>query len=181
MIHGKSIKYLVKISIFLVMVVAGSSVFAGSSQASGDHHESAEKNNHSSLELSSGVVDLLNQEMRGIEGGMQSILPAISAGDWEEIATISQKIKASFILKQKLTKEQRQELHRTLPADFVAMDQYFHLTAGKLAKAAHQQDSELVSFYYYKLHNQCAKCHTKYAAERFPSLSKSAQKAEHKD
>ena len=82
------------------------------------------------------------------------------------------KIRDSFILKQKLTEEQIAELHHTLPAEFLEMDRTFHSTAGKLAHAAHQQDGELVHFYYYRLHSQCTKCHSKYASERFPSFQK---------
>ena len=58
------------------------------------------------------------------------------------------------------------------PAEFVEMDRDFHSSAGKLAHAAHKQDGELVSFYFYKLHSQCMTCHSKYAAERFPNFQK---------
>ena len=52
------------------------------------------------------------------------------------------------------------------------MDRDFHSYAGKLAHAAHKQDGELVNFYFYKLHSQCMKCHSKYASERFPNFQK---------
>ena len=55
------------------------------------------------------------------------------------------------------------------------MDHSFHSTAEKLAHAANQHDAELVNFYFYKLHSQCVKCHSKYALERFPSLKKMHQ------
>jgi hypothetical protein len=125
------------------------------------------------LHLSHDVKEILNQEMKEIEEGMMEIIPAISAGSWETIVNIAKNIKDSFILKQKLTKPQIEELHHSLTAEFVEMDQNFHATAGKLANAAHQQDGELVNFYYYKLHSQCMTCHSKYASKRFSSFQES--------
>ena len=71
-----------------------------------------------------------------------------------------------------VTEKQLEELHHSLPAEFIEMDHGFHSTAGKLAHAAIQNDGELVNFYYYKLHSQCIKCHSKYASKRFPDLKK---------
>jgi len=122
------------------------------------------------IHLSHGLNLLLNQEMNEIESGMTKIIPAISAGNWDEITHIAKKIKNSFILKQKITPKQIEELHRSLPKEFIALDQNFHLTAGKLGHAALNHDSELVSFYFYKLHEKCSKCHSQYASERFPNF-----------
>jgi len=143
----------------------------------GNSSEVTEQDKHAfedgtELHLSHDVKVILNQEMKEIEEGMMKIIPAISAGSWETIANIAKNIKDSFILKQKLTKQQIEELHHSLTADFVEMDQNFHSTAGKLAHAAHQQDGELVNFYFYKLHSQCMKCHSKYASKRFSSFQK---------
>ena len=124
------------------------------------------------LHLSHDVKVILNQEMKEIEEGMMKIIPAISAGSWETIASIAKNIKDSFILKQKLTEQQIEELHHSLTAEFVEMDRNFHSTAGKLTDAAHQQDGELVNFYFYKLHSQCMTCHSKYASKRFSSFQK---------
>jgi len=143
-------------------------------------HENHANEERSELSLSHDVKVILNQEMNGIEGGMMEIIPAISAGKWETIAKIATKIKDSFILKQKLTQEQMEELHHSLPAEFVEMDQSFHSTAGKLAHAAHQRDGELVNFYFYKLHSKCISCHSKYASERFTDLKHTQQgKSDH--
>ena len=80
-----------------------------------------------------------------------------------------------FLSQQKLTEKQIEELHHSLPAEFIEMDHSFHSTAGKLAHAALEQDGELVNFYFYKLHSQCINCHSKYASERFPKLGKIQQ------
>jgi len=129
------------------------------------------------LHLSHDLKEVLNQEMNAIQKGMMAIIPAIAAGNWQSIAQLAQKIKDSFILKQKLTEDQMKELHHSLPTEFIAMDQSFHATAGKLAHAAHQGDEELVNFYFYKLHSQCMNCHAKYASERFSNLKSSQQAA----
>ena len=163
-----------KKAIVLAVIALTSYCLIGISQASEDkHHESHTIEEGSELQISNDLKVVLNQEMNGIEAGMMKIIPAIAAGDWETIANIAKKIKNSFILKQKLTQEQIEELHQSLPAEFIEMDHGFHATAGKLAHAAHQHDGELVNFYFYKLHSQCTKCHSKYASERFSDLKKS--------
>lgn len=171
MIKKKSVTRIVKRIVCLAVFAATSIPLASISQAVEDgHHKQHVTAEPAGLQLSHEVKIILNQEMNGIEEGMMKIIPAIAAGDWETIAKISQKIKDSFIMKQKLTQAQMEELHHALPAEFVAMDQDFHTTAGKLSHAAHQHDAELVNFYFYKLHSQCIKCHSSYAAERFPAL-----------
>jgi|AMWB02.1.fsa_nt_gi cytochrome c556 len=129
------------------------------------------------LHLSHDLKEVLNQEMNAIQKGMMAIIPAIAAGNWQSIAELAQKIKDSFILKQKLTEDQMKELHHSLPTGFIAIDQSFHVTAGKLAHAAHQGDGELVNFYFYKLHSQCMNCHAKYASDRFSNLKSNQQAA----
>jgi hypothetical protein len=168
-------------TIFFALIASATCCFIGISQASdvknSENHMNEER---SILHLSPDLKVILNQEMNAIEQGMMNIIPAISAGNWEKITKIAKKIKASFILKQKLSEKQIEELHHSLPAEFIEMDHSFHSTAGKLAHAAIKHDSELTNFYYYKLHSQCIKCHSKYASERFPSLKNIHQgKSEH--
>ncbi len=160
--------------IYLAVIALSIYYFISISLASEfDQHENHTIEKRSELHLSHDLKVILNQEMNGIEKGMMKIIPAISAGYWETIINIATKIKESFILKQKLTQKQIEELRRSLPPEFIEMDQRFHSTAGKLAHAAHQQDSELVNFYFYKLHSLCIKCHSTYASDRFPNLKKS--------
>ena len=138
-------------------------------------HEGHTIEERSELHLSHDLKVILNQEMNEIEDGMMKIVPAISAGNWETIANTARKINNSFILKQKLTQKQIEELHNSLPSEFIEMDHSFHSTAEKLAHAAQQRDGELVNFYFYKLHSKCIMCHSKYASERFPDLKKIKQ------
>jgi cytochrome c556 len=126
--------------------------------------------------LSPGSLSLLNQEMGLIQKGMMDLVPAIAAGEWNKVATIGKKIEASFILKQKLTEAQKEELHQVLPEQFVEMDKDFHKAAGMLARAAEMKNADVVNFYFYKMNDACVSCHGKYAAERFPGLAKEGEK-----
>jgi hypothetical protein len=138
-------------------------------EAEPGHHEATEPSH--GVELSPELKELLNQEMNLIQKGMMDLVPAISAGEWEAVAVIGKKIKASFIMKQLLTVEQKEELHRVLPEQFIEMDQDFHKSAGMLAHAAEKKNADVVNFYYYKMNAACVSCHGKFAAERFPGLA----------
>ena len=166
-----TVKTIMKKITFLAAIMLATFCFVSNSRASGEKHPE----NHTTgkgyeLHLSHDLNELLNQEMNEIERGMTKIIPAISAGNWDTIAHIAKKIKNSFILKQKITPEQMEELHSSLPKEFIAMDRNFHSTAGKLAHAALEHDGELVNFYFYKLHEKCTKCHSQYASKRFPNF-----------
>lgn len=124
------------------------------------------------ISLSADLHRLLGAEMIAIENGMKDLVPAISSGEWETIATIAQGIRDSFIMKQKLTTAQKEELHRVLPDLFIEMDQDFHNSAGMLAHAAGMKNADVVNFYFFKLNDACVACHTRYASGRFPGLAK---------
>ena len=149
--------------------------------ASHESHEpkamhGAEKAHHMKPQASHGVqlspelLALLNQEMGLIQQGIMDMVPAMAAGEWEKVSAIGLKIKKSFILKQKLTDAQKEELHRVLPQQFIEMDMDFHKSAGMLAHAAEEKNADIVNFYFYKMNAACVACHGKYAAERFPGL-----------
>lgn len=156
-----------------LVVIALTYFSIGQASEAKQHEHSIEE--RTGVHLSHDLKAVLNQEMNEIEKGMMKMIPAISAGDWEAIADVATKIENSFILKQELTREQIEELHDSLPAEFIEMDHSFHSTAGKLADAARQHDGELVNFYFYRLHSQCTKCHSTFATDRFPNLKKIQQ------
>ncbi len=123
------------------------------------------------IHLSADLHHLLSQEMVAIENGMRDLVPVIAAGEWEQVASIAQKVSDSFIMKQKLTAAQKEELGQVLPQQFVEMDQDFHASAGMLAHAAGMKNADVVNFYFFKLNTACVACHAKYASGRFPGLS----------
>ncbi|MCW8878125.1 MAG: hypothetical protein OQJ89_14475 [Kangiellaceae bacterium] len=130
--------------------------------------------------LSNELRVLLQQEMRAIESGMKDIVSANAHGDTELVASIAGNIKNSFILKQKLTKQQKHELHEKLPGTFLEKDKQFHYYAGMLEHVAKNNKQELVSFYYSKLVESCSSCHQAHAQHRFPKFIIGAkEQAEH--
>lgn len=124
------------------------------------------------LHLSAELTHLLQQEMQSIQQGMQSLIPAIVSGNWEAVAETGNKIQHSYIMKQQLTGEQRQELQLSLPQGFGELDQSFHHSAGMLAHAASMKNADVVNFYFYKLIDTCVACHTRFAVNRFPELTR---------
>ena len=164
------------ISRIVVVGVSLLSFFPQVILAEDEHHEAGShnpgNNKHVEIHLSAGLHQLLNDEMAAIETGMQDLVPAISSGEWETVASIAQKISDSFIMNQKLTAPQKEELHQALPPLFIEMDQEFHASAAMLAHAAEMKNSDVVNFYFFKLNNACVDCHRRYATQRFPGLVK---------
>ena len=130
--------------------------------------------------LSPQLTELLVEEMQLIEKGMMSLVPAIAAGSWQEVAVIGDRIHDSYIMKQKLSPAQLEELHHSLPEAFQEMDQGFHRAAGMLAHAARVRNADVVNFYFYKLVEACVSCHTKFATHRFPGLLVNHENEAHK-
>jgi len=129
-------------------------------------------------ELSHDLRDLLSQEMKALQGGMMSIIPAYISGNWDEIEITAGKIKNSYILKQELTEDQMKELKLVLPPEFIEKDQHFHYLAGMLEHAAKNKKSELINFYFSEMNESCVSCHTAFATHKFPALAPK-EKGEH--
>ena len=129
--------------------------------------------------LSPELRELFKLEMLGLQGAMLELIPKVVAGDWEGIAETAARIRGGFVLAQKLTPEQREELHRALPAGFLERDAEFHEIATGLEHAAHRKQAELVSFYVYKLTEGCVGCHARYAQTRFPAFAPAHAPAPH--
>ncbi|MFA7593556.1 MAG: hypothetical protein WCY26_07440 [Thiohalobacteraceae bacterium] len=131
------------------------------------------------LGLSQGTQELLQAEMRGLEAGMQLLVPAIAQGDWKTIADTGKRIHASYIMAQSLTDAQRHELEDKLPEHFIILDTQFHHEAEGLVQAAEQRDAGLAALRFYRLLDGCVSCHTSFAADRFEGLSPAHGPAAH--
>ena len=129
--------------------------------------------------LSPQLTELLVEEMQLIEQGAMSLIPAIAAGNWQEIERIGNTIHASYIMKKKLSPAQLAELHQSLPDAFQIMDRDFHRAAAMLAHAASMRNAEVVNFYFYKLTEACVSCHKRFAGHRFPGLVVEHEKESH--
>ncbi|MEO8196733.1 MAG: hypothetical protein ABI689_08430 [Thermoanaerobaculia bacterium] len=129
--------------------------------------------------LSPDLRALFRLEMAGLQGAMLELLPAVVSGDWEKVENVAERIRSGFVLAQKLTEAQREELDGALPAGFLERDAEFHEMATGLAAAAREHQPELVSFYVYKLTDGCIGCHTRHAQARFPGFASAAAPAAH--
>ena len=129
--------------------------------------------------LSPELRELFKLEMLGLQGAMLELLPAVAAGDWEAIAATAVRIRNGFVLAQKLTPGQREELDRKLPAGFLERDAEFHEIATGLEHAAHRKQADLVPFYVYRLTEGCVGCHARHAQTRFPALAPAHAPAAH--
>ncbi|MCJ8274058.1 MAG: hypothetical protein MJK04_32245 [Psychrosphaera sp.] len=123
-----------------------------------------------SINISPKLRAVLNQEMQQIKGGMESLVFATVSGNWHKISSVGHQIKHSYIMKQKLTEKQRNELHQSLPMGFKQLDKKLHNYAGMLAHVAKEHDMELVNYYIYKMNETCASCHAQYASDKFPGF-----------
>ena len=120
--------------------------------------------------LSPELRSLLQQEMSAIENGMKGIISAYISGDLKTIGEIAGRLESSFILKQKITEAQKQELHQKLPKQFIDKDKQSHKIARKIEQASLENNMELVGIYYSKLLGSCVSCHSEFATHRFPEL-----------
>ena len=119
------------------------------------------------LHLSPQVRGLLQQEMREVARGTQTLAIALATADWKTLHDTAAMIRSSYIMSKQLTAVQKHELEHALPAGFKQLDAEFHARAEKLALAAEARDHELAAFHYSRLVESCAVCHSGYARSRF--------------
>jgi hypothetical protein len=120
------------------------------------------------LALSPKLRGALRAEMAGLKAGIAELSVALAGGEWDKAAERAGRIRDSYILKQRLSRGELEQLERSLPADFLDMDERFHRHAGRLASAAHMQDHELAVFYFARMLEACGSCHVRYATHTFP-------------
>jgi cytochrome c556 len=121
------------------------------------------------LSMSADLRDLIRTEMRELLNGAQSIAVALPAADWKGIATTSARMRDSYVLEQKLTDAQREEVER-LPDRFKALDEGFHQRADNLARSATAEDAKAVAHEFGRLLEACTTCHAAFARAIFPGF-----------
>ncbi|BBG65748.1 hypothetical protein NNO_1045 [Hydrogenimonas sp.] len=173
-------KKAIKSSMVLLAAAATISAYAGEHHST--HHTAHDRvHTQTGVEaLSPELRELLSQEMKALQKGMMSLVPELASGNWSGIEKIAKKIEESYILKQKLTKEQAEELHSKLPTSFIELDSSFHKDAGMLVHVAKNRNAELANFYFFKMNNACVNCHSKFATHRFPALKTKKSSSGHK-
>ena len=137
----------------------------------------AEQPTSADLHLSPQVRGLLQQEMREVSRGTQTLAIALATADWKTLHDTAAMIRSSYIMSKQLTAAQKHELEHALPAGFKQLDAEFHARAEKLALAAEARDHELAAFHYSRLVESCAVCHSGYAKSRFPGFASFAPPA----
>jgi len=115
------------------------------------------------LSLSPKLRAALVAEMAGVKEGVAGLSTSLATGEWEAAAQRAERIRDSYIMKQKLTPAELEELERALPADFAGMDSRFHRHAEGVAHAAMEHNYELAVFYLSKMMEGCGACHARYA------------------
>lgn len=119
------------------------------------------------LALSPRLRAALVAEMAGLKNGIAELSVALASGEWGQAAARAERIRDSYLLKQKLSRAELKELEHSLPADFLAMDERFHRHAASLVQAAHRRDHELAVVYFGKMLEGCGNCHARYATHTF--------------
>lgn len=148
----------------LGMVVA--SLLAAANVALAQDH-AAPKAEAPVLPLSPKLRAALMAEMAGVKEGVADLSGFLAMGEWAAAAQRAERIRDSYIIKQKLSREELEELERALPADFVEKDSQFHRHADGLAHAALEHNYELEVFYFSRMLEGCGACHARYATHVF--------------
>lgn len=118
-------------------------------------------------QLTPRLQDLLRQEMVSIQAAGQEILAALVAGDDARVGRLAQQIHDSFILRQSMTAEDKQDLMAVVPEAFVQRDKAFHQLAAQLAQAARAGDRAAQHASFAEMIQACSGCHARYARDRF--------------
>jgi len=101
--------------------------------------------------------------MVGVKEGIAELSRLIAMGEWKAAAQRAERIRDSYIMKQKLTPGELEGLDRALSADFVEKDSQFRRHAGGLAHATLEHNYELEVFYISEMMEGCGTCHARYA------------------
>lgn len=121
--------------------------------------------------LTPRLKQMLSEEMLSVRQASKQILDGLIVGDHSLVAAQAQQIYDSFILARALTEQDKKDLTKAAPPEFLVLDGQFHATAKKLSDAALQKDYELQRFYYSRLVDSCQTCHTQFATDKFPAFS----------
>ena len=140
---------------FLIPIILAAGVYASES---------------SKGELSGEIRTLLSQEMQFIKSGMDDMLYAILSNDYKRLGETAKKIQHSYILKQEIKPEQKQEIKQKLSTKFMEFDHEFHETAQDLATFAEFEDRENVMQSYSSMIKQYVRCHENFATHRFTNF-----------
>lgn len=127
------------------------------------------------LSLSPKLRAALVAEMAGVKEGVAELSALLAMGEWDAATRRAERIRDSYIMKQKLSRAELEELERALPTDFAKMDDAFHRHAEGLVHAAKARNYELAVFYFSKMMEGCGNCHARYATHVFKGFKQTAR------
>lgn len=122
--------------------------------------------------LTPRLRSLLSNEMVSVRSAVHGMLDAMVSGDDPTVAKLAQKVYDSFIMEKSMTPQDRKDLEAALPKDFVAIDESFHATAGKLAAAAKAHDRAREQILFDRMIAACASCHSRFASDVFTGFTR---------
>lgn len=131
------------------------------------------------LRLSPKLRGALVAEMIGLKEGIAELGASLTTGEWDRAAARATRIHDSYIMKQKLSASELEELHRALPEGFAVLDDRFHRHAADLAQAARAHNAELALFYFTKMAEGCVACHSRYATHTLAGFKEPARQPPH--
>jgi len=158
--------FVMRASIFILLLGASTAILPPAMAA--DPHAAPAGGQGAALTLAPTLRAALVAEMAGLKTGVADISVFLASGEWDKAAERATRIRDSYIMKQKLSPADLEQLERSLPPDFVAMDERFHQHAEGLAQAARKRDQELAVFYFSRMLEGCGGCHARYATHTFP-------------
>ncbi|RLA63838.1 MAG: hypothetical protein DRQ88_11930 [Epsilonproteobacteria bacterium] len=119
------------------------------------------------FKLPENFKENLSAEMFDLQSKMNQVLEGISRGKWQMLQSVADEMSQNYILKQKMSYQDKKYLKRYLPKGFIALDRYFHELAGEMAQAAKKKDAKVVLEKYQGMIKSCMECHAQYADYRF--------------
>ncbi|HED39877.1 MAG TPA: hypothetical protein ENJ13_05560 [Chromatiales bacterium] len=129
--------------------------------------------------LSPELQLLFSEEMVELKKGMNQIMDAYVAGQWNDIVPIAKKMENSYVLRKGLSQDQMDQLHSKLPKEFLSLDERFHYYSRMLAHVSEKKKVELIGFYFSKMSETCVSCHRLYATRKFPSFKPDVEADKH--
>lgn len=156
---------------FLSSVLIATMLAFSSTTIAGDDQHTMPVEVNVMAQFSPEIREMLAKEMVRLQNSMMQMMPAIAAGEWDMVVTLADGMAMSHIMKQNLSQEQMETLHKGLPLAFKVLDNQFHDYAGMLSHVTYKRHTELTTFYYYKLTETCVACHSQFAQKRFPGLT----------
>lgn len=130
---------------------------------SGIHSEELDRK----LNIPEKIRKELNEDMQVIQSLMNQILDSMSRAQWQTIYENAKNLETDFILKQKMSKKDKELLMKSLPKGYIKSDKQFHYWASVLAAGAKKKNGAMITKGYAGLVNTCITCHAEYAPYLF--------------